>query len=152
MTAPDQTATTLSPGLYTFTSAGGTDVGALTANYTLAPWFMWTNKPGNATVSRARGITVNWSGGPSSGYVLITGSSYGTAIGSFSCTARISDTSFTVPRLVLLGLPPSGPSGAVSSGSLTVSAFDFQTFPPPTGIDVGLVGSVISYSSSVTYQ
>ena len=98
-------------GVVTFTGTGGTDVGAFSANYTLPPIFTWTDQTTITTVNRANGVTVHWTGGNPSGYVLISGSSSsGTVISgtpleaSFTCTAHVSDGTFTVPPVVLLAL------------------------------------------------
>jgi hypothetical protein len=113
----------------------------------MPPVFAWTNQSNITTVARATGVTLNWSGGNPSGYVLISGfSNSGTAGALFTCTARISDLTFTVPSVVLLALPPS------ASGMLMVSTYDYQTFPPPSGINAAVVGSSFTYDSSVTYQ
>ena len=75
---------------------------------------------------------------------------------SFTCTAHVSDQSFTVPSIVLLGLPPSGssaPGGPVIQGDLAVETYDYQPFSPiPSGLNAALVASFFSYSASVTYQ
>jgi len=158
----DQTATTLVPGAYTITGPGGNDVGAFNANYTLPQIFTWTDQATITSVNRASGVTVHWTGGNPSGYVTISGSSiyYGAALANtieaaFTCTARVSDGSFTVPPVVLLSLPPSGsniPGVSVIPGSLSVESFDYQLFGPPSGLDAALVGSFFLYGSSVTYQ
>ena len=158
----DQTATTLTAGQYTFTGTGGADVGPFTATYNLPAIFTWTDQSTITTVNRASGVTVHWSGGNPSGYVSISGSStyYGgtlatSVIASFTCTARVSDQSFTVPSVVLLALPPSGsstPGGAVIPGSLDVSTYDYQFFGPPTGLDAAVVESIFLYGTSATYQ
>jgi uncharacterized protein (TIGR03437 family) len=158
----DQTATTLVPGAYMFTGPGGADVGQFTANYTLPAIFTWTDQSTITTVNRASGVTVHWTGGNPSGYVTISGFStyYGgtaaaTVIASFTCNARVSDGSFTVPPAVLLALPPSGsstPGGAVLPGSLSVESLDYQVFGPPPGLDVAVIDSIFAYGTSVTYQ
>jgi uncharacterized protein (TIGR03437 family) len=146
----DQTATTLAPGAYTFTGPGGADVGMFTANYTLPQIFTWTDQSTITSVNRASGVTVHWTGGNPSGYVIITGfSTSGTISVSFSCTAHVGDGSFTVPPVVLLALPSSGSSLA---GSLDVETFDYQLFGPPPGLDAAIVESFFLYGTSVTYQ
>jgi hypothetical protein len=153
----DQTATTLVSGAYTFMGTGGADVGAFTANYTLPPIFTWTEQPTITSVNRATGVTVTWSGGNPSGYVLISGSSSAggatatTPItASFTCTAHVSDGSFTVPPVVLLALPPSSSS---FPGSLYVETFDYTPFSSvPSGLNAAVVQSMFLYGSSVTYQ
>jgi uncharacterized protein (TIGR03437 family) len=158
----DQTATTLVPGAYTFTGPGGADVGAFTANYTLPAIFTWNEQPTITSVNRANGVKITWTGGNPSGYVSISGSSvfFGAAaatsvVASFTCTARVSDGSFTVPPVVLLALPPSGsslPGGALIPGLLSVETLDYLPFGPPPGLDAAVVESIFLYGSSVTYQ
>jgi uncharacterized protein (TIGR03437 family) len=158
----DQTATTLVPGAYTFTGPGGADVGQFTANYALPAIFTWTDQSSITTVNRANGVTVHWTGGNPTGYVTISGSStyYGasaatTVVASFTCNARVSDGSFTVPSAVLLALPPSGSStsgGPVIPGQLLVESFDYQVFGPPPGLDAAVIDSIFVYGTSVTYQ
>jgi hypothetical protein len=59
----DNTATTLAAGTYTFTGSGGPDVGSFTATYPMPPAFTWTNQSSLATIVRANGATVTWTGG-----------------------------------------------------------------------------------------
>ena len=152
----DQTATTLVPGMYTFTGTGGADVGPFTANYTMPTIFTWTDQANITSVNRANGVTVHWTGGNPSGYVLISGfSTSGTISVSFTCTAHVSDGSFMVPPVVLLALPPSAsatPGGTAIPGSLYVETSDYQLFGPPPGLDAAVVESFFLYGSSVTYQ
>ncbi|PWU00287.1 MAG: hypothetical protein C5B51_25505 [Terriglobia bacterium] len=161
--ALDQTATTLTAGTYTVTGPGGADVGPFTATYTMPPPLVWTNQSSITTVNRASGVTINWSGGDPSGYVTIAGAStaYGataatTVTVAFTCTARVSDGSFTVPPVVLLALPPSSSipgSNIVTPGTLVVSSYaNPQTFGPPPGIEVAGIAAVFVYGGSVTYQ
>ncbi len=158
----DQTATTLTPGAYTITGPGGTDVGSFTANYALPSIFTWTDQSSITTVNRANGVTVHWTGGNPSGYVTISGLStyYGgtaatTVVASFTCNARVSDGSFTVSPAVLLALPPSGSStsnGPVIPGQLSVESVDYQVFGPPPGLDAAVIDSIFVYGTPVTYQ
>jgi hypothetical protein len=159
----DQTATTLAPGQYTFSGTGGADVGAFTATYTMPPPFIWTNQSSNTTVNRASGLTINWTGGDPAGYVTIAGSStaYGSTAAtsttvSFTCTARVSDGSFTVPPVVLLGLPASAPAPGAANvvpGTLVVTNVGGgMSFQPPPGIDYAGISSAFIYGGSATYQ
>jgi uncharacterized protein (TIGR03437 family) len=161
--ALDQTATTLAAGQYTFSGTGGPDVGAFTAKYTMPPPFVWTNQSSITTVNRANGQIINWSGGDPSGYVAIAGTStaYGSSAATtttvtFTCTARVSDGSFTVPAVVLLGLPVSGSAPGTTTvvpGSLVVTNVGAgASFPSPPGIDYAGISSAFIYGSSVIYQ
>jgi uncharacterized protein (TIGR03437 family) len=147
----DQTATTLTAGAYTFTGTGGPDVGPFTANYTMPPVFVWTNQSSITTVNRAGGVTVNWTGGDPAGYVTISGSSTNSSVNpavsaSFTCTARDSDLTFTVPPVVLLSLPAS------NNGDLSLITYSAQPFGPPAGLDLATVGSIFFFGSTVGYQ
>jgi uncharacterized protein (TIGR03437 family) len=159
----DAAANYLNAGQYTVTGPGGADVGSFTAQLNLAQPLTWTNQQAITTVNRAAGVTVNWSGGDPAGYVQISGSSFsGTTpetivVVIFTCTARTSDGSFTVPPFVLLALPPSGTQSAGGGsfaipGSLAVSGVSGSTRFQATGLDYGFVSSSSYNSSGVTYQ
>jgi hypothetical protein len=159
----DNTATTLAAGTYNFTGSGGADVGSFTASYTMPPVFTWTNPSSLATIVRANGATVTWTGGDPAGYVTIAGQSTlpgATAAANvtvaFTCTARIGDGSFTIPPIVLLALPPTtaapGANFAVP-GSLTVSHVGTTaTQIQASGIEIGGIGSVFAFGTSATFQ
>jgi uncharacterized protein (TIGR03437 family) len=159
----DNTATTLAAGTYNFTGAGGPDVGPFTASYTEPPVFAWTNQSSLTTVVRANGATVTWSGGNPAGYVTIggqsdlLGSTAATTVSvSFTCTARVTDGSFTIPPAVLLALPPTAAApGATftTPGTLSVSHVGTTaTQIQATGIEIGGIGSVFTFGNSATYQ
>jgi len=67
----------LDAGQYTLTGAGGKDIGAINAPFSI-PQFAWTNRPSgtnNLTVTRGQGLTITWTGGDPNGRVQIIGSS-----------------------------------------------------------------------------
>ena len=159
----DNTATTFAAGTYNFAGSGGPDVGSFTASYTMPPVFAWTNPSSVATIVRANGATVTWTGGDPAGYVTIAGdsnlngaTSATTVSVSFTCTARVTDGSFTVPPVVLLALPPTAAApGATFAipGSLTVSHIGSSvTAIQASGIEFGGIGSVFVFDTSATYQ
>jgi uncharacterized protein (TIGR03437 family) len=100
-------------GTYQFTNAGGADVGALSFSFS-NPQVTWTNRTQISTTptTRTNGLTVTWSGGDSTGYVIIFGSASGSATGNyqiqFACSAPAAAGSFTVPASALLALPATG--------------------------------------------
>ena len=115
-----------------FHGSGGADVGSFTATVTFPnPLLTWTNQGAAASINRGGGLTVNWSGGSSGTYVIISGdSSGGSANGSYTCIAPQSAGTFTVPAYILLGLP-------AGTGSTTVANFtSLSTFTAP-GLDFG---------------
>jgi hypothetical protein len=159
----DSTATTLQTGTYNFTGAGGPDVGPFTASYTMPPVFTWTNQSSLATIVRANGATVTWTGGDPAGYVAISGSSTlagataaNTATVSFTCTARVTDGNFTIPPIVLLAMPPTtaAPGATFANpGTLAVAHTGTSvTQIQASGIEIGGIGSVFSYGNSAIYQ
>jgi len=159
----DNTATTLAAGTYNFTGAGGPDVGSFTTSYTMPTPFAWTNQSSLSTVVRANGATITWSGGDPAGYVTISGQSElngataATSVSvSFTCTARVTDGSFTIPPVVLLALPPTTPApGATFTVPGTLSVAHTGTTAAmiqASGIEFGGIGSVFSFGNSATYQ
>ena len=159
----DSTNTTLAAGTYNFTGVGGPDVGPFTASYTFPTPFSWTNQSSLATIVRANGATINWTGGDPAGYVTIAGDSTlagataaTTATVSFTCTARVTDGTFTGPPVVLLALPPTAAApGATfaTPGTLSVTHIGTTvTQIKATGIEIGGIGSVFAFGTSATYQ
>ncbi len=153
----------LSAGPYTITGPGGKDVGAINTGLTLPQPLTWTNADSITTVQRSAGQNITWTGGDPNGLVYMTGFSMklGTAsdgsdtVGAlFTCTANVSAQQFTIPAVVLLSLPESTseiggisiPTGTLSVGSGTVGSFT------ATGLDYGIVSSLVSNSKSVNYQ
>jgi hypothetical protein len=159
----DNTATTLAGGTYTFTGAGGPDVGPFTATYNAPTPLVWTNQSSLGTINRANGATVTWSGGDPVGYVTIAGSStlFGSSAATnvtvaFTCVARVSDGSFFIPPLVLLSLPPSTArpgTTIVEPGTLGVSSYgSTATTFQASGIEIGGIGSTSVYGGSAIYR
>ena len=151
----------LNAGNYTVTGPGGPDVGSFSVPLTIATPLVWTNQSAITTagVTRASGVTVNWTGGDPSSTVTITGSSYQstgttTIVGaSFTCQAPVSALTFTVPPPVLLALPPSGTiAGIPFPGTLGVSNGGAPVTFTATGLDYGYVQFTASNSISVTYN
>jgi uncharacterized protein (TIGR03437 family) len=139
-----------SGGAFTFTGAGGsgaTAVGSFKATVNLPnPLLSWTNQSAAATINRAQGVQVTWTGGGSGTYVIITGQSSNSATGAsgtFTCLANQSALSFTVPGYVTLTLPAGNGSmdveNTASYGTFTASGLDFGTAFGFTGTSVSSV-------------
>jgi len=113
----------IEPGQWSMKGSGGSDIGAFTANLT-APTPLTCRNCDFQSIDRTQPLTINWSGGGGSqDYVQIVGvastpsvadTSKNVAV-AFSCTARASDATFTVPDSVLGQLP-------TSSSDLTAAA------------------------------
>jgi uncharacterized protein (TIGR03437 family) len=98
-----------SGGTFVFTATGSADVGPFTVTVNLSPLMTWTNSSAAATVTRAQGLEINWSGGQPSSYIQIIGQSLSAAsssvVASFNCVVAQSAGTFTIPPYVLNDLP-----------------------------------------------
>jgi uncharacterized protein (TIGR03437 family) len=148
----------------TFTGTGGTSVGPFTVTVPVSSQNLsWTNESANATITRANGASVTWSGADPDGTVQISGFSVGgastsTAAGAgFNCTAPAGPGQFTVPAKILLALPASANLGSsllpVATGSLGVSQLGASLPFTAKGLDIGFATTEVTFSNStVTYQ
>jgi uncharacterized protein (TIGR03437 family) len=143
-------AITSSGGAFTFNNgSGGVDVKGFNTTINLPnPLLSWTNQSADATVNRAQGIQITWTGGASGSYVLITGSSSNDttgASGSFTCITTQNALSFTVPGYVTGALP-------AGSGRLDVENIaNYATFTA-SGLDVGIDFGFTGASINSLYQ
>ena len=136
-------------GAFTFTATGASGangVASFTQALSAPAPLMWTNAGSAGTVTRSRGVTVDWTGGD--GFVQISGSSIatsasGTFDASFTCNAAASAGTFTVPASVLLALP-------VGSGSLSVSNYTLPRNFGVSGLDFAVaIGSATTGIAAV---
>ncbi|MGA3098923.1 MAG: hypothetical protein ABSF25_20905 [Bryobacteraceae bacterium] len=148
-----------SGGTFSFNNgSGGPDVGAFTTSLTVAAPLTWTNSSGITTVTRSKGVTVNWTGGNSNTYVEISGSAFSgsssTSVGGyFYCTAPVSAGTFTVPASVLLSLPATGTvSGIPIPGTLSVSNYTNPAQFTASGLDFAFLQFYNSNSIQAAYQ
>lgn len=148
----------LNGGTYTIKGTGGKDVGAFSVNLEIPKPVTWTNRADITEVDRAAGVTLNWSGGSSSQFVLIGGASNdqtNEATSGFFCFVRAEQGTFTVPAQVLGTLPASIDSeGKPSIGALvvgTLPAPPYATFTA-TGLDSGLVLYLLLNGAAVPYK
>jgi len=152
----------LDPGAYTVTGPGGADVGKFTVDLNIAKPLTWTNESSITAVTRANGQSVTWTGGDPSSIVMISGFSLelgsnpdgSDTIGAgFTCYAPDSAGQFEIPAVVLDNLPPSSiiPQVNIPAGSLALASQQSTTFTA-TGIDQGLLTSIVSVSTSVAYK
>jgi len=166
----------LQPGTFTVTGPGGADVQAFSASITVpgvpnsTPGaFTWTSpnfSTSSIAVSRSNNLTVNWSGAPSSGYMLISVGS-ATLIPNSSpanynsttitCLQPTSAGTATIPSWLMEALPASStvsignglsfPGAAVLMGIYN----PVGTFTAP-GLDVGLANTLITSGQNVNLQ
>ena len=138
-------------GTFTFKGTGGTGstaVGAFTAAVTFPnPALTWTNQNAAASVTRASGLPVTWTGGASGTYVIINGNSSSTAgaYASFTCIAPLSAGQFTVPSYITMALP-------AGTGSVTVeNSTNYQTFSA-SGINNGIALGYVATQVNSTFN
>ena len=134
-------------GTFVFTGGGGTDVGPFTATVNFPnPLLVWTNQSAAAAVTRAQGLTVNWTGGAAGSYVIISGSSSNAnATGFYTCLAPVAADTFMVPYYILLGLPAG--TGSTEVGNNT----SYGTFAA-TGISSGVTYGGLAFAVTTTYN
>jgi len=149
-----------SGGSFTFANgSGGPDIGAFSVQLQMAPPATFSNLASLATITRASGVTVNWTGGAPDSTVDIEGLSIGSIGGSstdfvasvFTCLAPASAGTFSVSPAVLLSLPPSISVEGISFSTLTLSNGATQTFTAK-GLDYGFASAGTANSITVTYQ
>lgn len=125
--------------------SGGKNVGGFNVKVTVpnSP-FTWINMSSIQTVTRAQGITINWTGGDPSTYVAITGSSSNSsATASFTCYVPQTALTFTVPPYITLALPAGSGDLFVYNSTAPVS---FTAVGINTGQATITEGNVISPS------
>lgn len=142
-------AITSSGGAFTFTGSGGADVGSFKTTINLPnPLLAWTNQSAGATVNRAQGVQVNWTGGAPGSYVIIEGNAFDLnsgASGNFTCVANQSALTFTVPGYVTSTLP-------AASGTLGVeNVSNYNTFSG-ANLDFGLAFGLSGTTINTNYQ
>jgi hypothetical protein len=119
-------------GALTLSGSGGKDVGSFQVSLNVpAPTLTVTNQSALASVTRAQGATVTWSGGFPNGAIQLQGSTGAPAV-KFFCYAPTSAGQLTIPPSILLALPPG--TGSISLGDITAP----QTISA-SGLDLGLV-------------
>jgi uncharacterized protein (TIGR03437 family) len=137
---------TSSPGTYTFTGAAGTDIGSFRAAINVQGPLSPTNKAAYATMTRAQGATVTWSGGFTGGDVEIVGNigdQYGTV--RFFCHAPSAAGQIVVPPSILLAMP-------AGSGSLDITNLTAPQAITATGLDTGFAVGTVIFKLGVTLK
>jgi len=134
----------LSPGSFSLTGAGGADVGAFTASFTVPTPLTWSNRDQTSPITRSQGFTVNWSGTPAGQTVIVFGGGVdlpSNATGEFVCVALAGASSFTVPPAALANVPSTRNNLLQSKGVVYVGALPLAspTAFTATGLDNGFI-------------
>ncbi len=140
--------------------SGGPDVSSFTTQLNIAAPIVWTNMSAvPASINRADGVTLTWTGGNPSGVASIAAnSSIINAAGQLNvqvqCAAPVAAGQFTIPASVLLALPPSSLTvvgtilPSTSLGLSTQEEFSFSA----AGLDEGLVNVGVGSNLVVPYR
>ena len=139
--------------------SGGPDIGAFQTKVNFPPLLMLSNAGAIAGgIDRSQPLTLQWSGGNTSGYLAIVGHSQlpvsnGEQIGAtFQCTAPVSTGQFTIPASILGALPAQAAvPGTPGSPVLEVASTSTQAFTAP-GMDLGEVALSSVVEIEVGYQ
>jgi hypothetical protein len=116
------------PGAHTIAGTGGTSVPAFQVVKNVPQFLVWSNRDQINNISRANGVTVQWTGGVAGSIVVITGTSFlqlsaERFVGAgFTCQAPVAAGQFTVGPEVLQVLPPSALIEGFSTGGLQVGS------------------------------
>lgn len=103
----------LTPGNFTITGPGGTDIGAFTANFSVSAVPNLLSPANNATVTRANGVTVTWTPAASGNlWIQVVSAVDPNFNNGFTtqCAAPASAGTFNIPAYALLPLIPGSPA------------------------------------------
>ncbi len=144
----------LAPGTYTVSAPGGADIPAFTASIAIpAMPTMISPQPDAANpipVTRANGLTVNWTGGPQAAYIQLevfsaTDNSYSNGA-DLVCSAPAAAGTFTIPPGALLALP------AGSFAQLAFRPFAAPVVPNIPGVNVAFLSAWYAYFTPIALQ
>ena len=131
----------LNTGAFTLAAAGGADIPAFNVPFTMPAAFTWTNRNNLSTINRTQALPLSWSGVAANYTVLIAGLAVdipNNTTSGFICTAHPTDTSFTVPAVVLANLPAQHTRASQSLGVIYVAEMPLSN---PTAFAAGNVSS-----------
>ncbi len=144
----------LSPGTYTVTTNGGTNVPGFTTSVTVPPALNWTNRDQITAVDRSQPLTINWSGAVSSQPVEILGVGSDLPTNSsalFFCVVPAGATSFTVPAQALSPLPAARLNPLASKDVIYVMTSSPSTFNA-SGLSTAVTSGGYIAGKTVTFQ
>jgi hypothetical protein len=113
----------LVPGNYTFSGAGGANVGPFSGSFVIPAPAALVSPTNNGTATRANGLPVNWTGGSGILQIEVNSCSDNSCNSGAAavCNVPASAGTFTIPPYVMEALPASTAAGVVLSNLSTVS-------------------------------
>jgi uncharacterized protein (TIGR03437 family) len=105
----------IEPGLWTIKGNGGPDIGPFAASITVPTPVTCANCDKFATIDRSKPLKIDWTGGGDKDYVQVLGTATTPLFAdptqniavAFSCSAKASDGTLTIPPAILAQLPAS---------------------------------------------
>ncbi len=144
----------LSPGVYTVSVAGGSDVGAFSTQITVPNTAIsWTNRDQISEVDRSQPLTFNFSGGAY--LVSVEGVNYDVPTdtsASFRCIVPGGATSFTVPNQILANIAPTRPDRTQSRGFISIATATQPAAFQASGLDNTAASFILQQSKTVTFK
>jgi hypothetical protein len=116
---------TLRAGLWTFSSAGGSDIAAFQLAAELPNALTWTNR--QDTIDPRRPLRIDWLADNSTPVSIVVTAGTQTSQGTFSsitCTVAAQDRSITIPAELMATLPSGGVGGVILTQEVTRSGFN----------------------------
>ena len=157
------TSTFIQPGQWTIKGTGGADVGAFSASITVPTPLNCSPSCDITTIFRTQPLTIQWTGGGGSqDYVQVAGVATAASLADstkivavlFSCTAKATDGSLTVPVSVLSQMPTSSsdPLAANTGLLLVINGLGNSStaFTAPLTAGGNLDAGYFGYSSVLT--
>jgi uncharacterized protein (TIGR03437 family) len=131
----------LNPSSFTLVASGGADVPAFNVPFTMPAVFTWANRNSLSTINRSQGLPLSWSGVAANNTVILAGIGVdvpNNTTSGFLCTTHPTDTSFTVPPLVLANIPAQHTRASQSLGVIYIGEMPLSS---PTTFTAGSISS-----------
>ncbi|HKE29083.1 MAG TPA: hypothetical protein VKB88_42325 [Bryobacteraceae bacterium] len=124
----------LVPGNYTFSGAGGANIGPFSGSFVIPAPATLVSPANNGTATRANGLPVNWTGGSGILQIQVNSCSDNSCNSGAAaiCNVPASAGTFTIPPYVMEALPASTAAGVVLSNLSTISF-------TATGLNAGFI-------------
>ncbi len=112
----------LVPGNYTFSGAGGADIGPFSGSFAVPSPATLVSPANNGTATRANGLPVTWTGGSGILQIEVDSCSDNSCNSGAAAVCNVSSGagSFTIPPYVMQALPASASAGVVISNNSTI--------------------------------
>lgn len=147
----------MNPGSFRLTIPGGSDLGAMEANFTMPAMLNWTGRDALNIIDRAKPLALSWTGAPAGYGLFVVGGivdmpTNSTAI--FFCSVAPGASGFTIPESILSALPATQEYPSRSLAAVYVGAWNLAN-PASftgTGLDLGALVSMVVSGKTVVFQ